>query len=431
MAPRGRPRWLWPGLLAMLTVALVCAPQQRSDLDASFHVTGADVAASALIAVALFAAIRDRRRLPRRLRVLALPAVAIAAATIAAVDPAAGLSGVVRYLEIFVLVPLAVTIAVRDELDRRLIAGSVLCAAVLQAALGCWQAWSGTGASYDGQPIRAVGTFGAVDVMGMATVVSYGIIVALAFALHTRGRGRYVALGLLALLATALVLSLSRGSWLATFAACAVMVLLSGRRKVLAVAGAGALAAVLVLGGGLGSDMIKQRFASITAVSSTPDQSVNDRYGLWETATGMWADHPLLGVGPRGFVSFRDRYAPLQVSAASDTSDPVNGFQREELRSPHNMYLLVLSEQGLVGLLAFVLMWGALAVWSAWRVRRARSRADRMAGLFAAGWLTWQLTDFLYADIGGAPTVIMSIMLGLTVSWAVRARPGLREAPAV
>ena len=35
------------------------------------------------------------------------------------------------------------------------------------------------GASFAGQDVRAVGTFGAMDVMGMSSVVSYGIVVAL------------------------------------------------------------------------------------------------------------------------------------------------------------------------------------------------------------------------------------------------------------
>ena len=37
---------------------------------------------------------------------------------------------------------------------------------------------TGTGASYMGEDIRAVGTFGPSDVMGMATVVAYGLVVA-------------------------------------------------------------------------------------------------------------------------------------------------------------------------------------------------------------------------------------------------------------
>ncbi|WP_425356917.1 hypothetical protein [Streptomyces inhibens] len=40
-----------------------------------------------------------------------------------------------------------------------------------------------TGASYIGRALRAVGTFGPLDVMGTATVVGYGLTAALALAL--------------------------------------------------------------------------------------------------------------------------------------------------------------------------------------------------------------------------------------------------------
>lgn len=421
-APRSwTAHWARPSLLAVLAVAAVCTPQQRAELDAAFQVAPADLAAGGLAVGAAVVALRDRRPLSRKTLLLALPAVTIAAATLTSTEVLTALPGFVRWIQIFMIVPLAVVIVIRDRRDHWLVGGAVLAAALTQAVIGCWQAATGTGASYGGQDIRAVGTFGAVDVMGMATVVSYGLVIALALALSVRGWQRAAALAALAVLAAALVLSLSRGTWLACAVAVVVMVLLSGWRKALAIGSACACAGLLLLVSGVGSTTLKQRVASIGSVSSHPDQSVNDRYGLWETAVAMWSDHPVLGVGPRGFVAYRDNYAPLQVSASSDTADAVNGFQRQELRSPHNMYLLVLSEQGLLGVSAFALLWGAPAVWSARRARHTRQGVSRAAALSAGGFLLWQLVDFVYADIGGAPTVIMSIMLGLLLSWATGA----------
>ncbi|MFI6596003.1 O-antigen ligase family protein [Nonomuraea sp. NPDC050536] len=416
--PRVR-RLLRPSLLAALTAVVSCVPQQRTDGGAAFQITFADLAAVGLISVAGLGVLLHHRRISPRVLVLAPLALAVCAATLASADIVAGLPGLVRYLEVFVLVPLAVVLAIRDELDRGLVLGSLAAAALVQAVVGWWQTLSGSGASYAGERIRAVGTFGALDVMGMATVVSYGAIIAGAAALTTRGRSRAAALGVLAVLLPALVFSLSRGTWLACAVAAVLMVALTGRRAFLRAAVVGGCAVVLLAGTGPSSDTLTARLSSITAAATQPDQSVTDRYGLWQAATGMWSDHPLLGVGPRGFVLHRDRYAPLQVSASSDTDDPVNGFHREELRSPHNMYLLVLSEQGLLGLTAFCLLCAALIVWSIRALRAGPTPAGRTAGLVAAGFLGWQLTDFLYADIGGTPTVVMSVMLGAVLSWAI------------
>jgi O-antigen ligase len=166
---------------------------------------------------------------------------------------------------------------------------------------------------------------------------------------------------------------------------------------------------VLALGPGAGSDLLGRRLASITSAVSQPDQSVSDRYSLWLTATRIWLDHPLTGAGPRRFAELRDAYAPIELSSGSDTDDPVNGFRRLPLLSPHNMYLLTLSEQGLLGLAALCACFGSMAWW-----------AVRAAVPAAAGLLAWQSIDFLYGDMGGPSTVVTSVVLGLVLSLVAR-----------
>ena len=90
----------------------------------------------------------------------------------------AALPGFVRYLQIFVLVPAAVCLLVRDATGFRIITGSLVVLALVQGATGVHQYVTGSGASYMGENIRAVGTFGPGDVMGMATVVAYGLLAA-------------------------------------------------------------------------------------------------------------------------------------------------------------------------------------------------------------------------------------------------------------
>ncbi|MGW0583577.1 O-antigen ligase family protein, partial [Streptomyces sp. NPDC002920] len=177
---------------------------------------------------------------------------------------------------------------------------------------------------------------------------------------------------------------------------------------------------VLVGGFGVGSDMLQQRISSITQVTDAPDQSVTDRYTLWAAAVGMWREQPLTGVGLKGFPEHRDAHASLALSAASDTDGAGSGFVRQPLLSPHNMYLLVLSEQGLIGLLALAGGWLALLAGGLRRlflVRRSGPGLD--CALVACGLLVWQLTDFAYADIGGPSTVLTAVVLGLAAWWSL------------
>ncbi|MGW4568780.1 O-antigen ligase family protein, partial [Streptomyces sp. NPDC004561] len=312
---------------------------------------------------------------------------------------------------------------VRDRRDLRLLAWSLVALAGWQGALGVHQYLTGTGASYQGEDLRAVGTFGATDVMGMATVVSFGLVCAVGLALGRRAvRERVIAAVCALTLVLPLALSFSRGAWIATAVTCAVQLVLAGLRRALKVGAVVAAACVVLVGGfGVGTAMLQERMDSIGQVADAPDQSVTDRYTMWAAAVDMWREHPLTGVGLKGFPDHRDGHASLALSSGSDTGGAGVAFHRQPLLSPHNMYLLVLGEQGLLGLLCLAGSWLALlvcAVRGLWRSRAPGGRGLDCA-LIACGLLVWQLVDFLYADIGGPSTVLTAVCFGLTAWWAL------------
>ncbi|MGX1130797.1 O-antigen ligase [Streptomyces glaucescens] len=374
--------------------------------------------------------LRQRRRPLTRTAavVLGLPVAGLALAAMGAASPGAGLTGLGRYLQVFVLVPAAVALLVRERADFRLLAWSCVGLALWQGAVGAHQYATASGASYQGRPIRAVGTFGPQDVMGMATVVSVGLVCAAGLALgRAPVRQRAAAVACALALLPPLALSFSRGAWIATAVTLAAQLVLAGVRRALRVGAAVVAAGVIVTGGfGIGTALLQERVASITRVADAPDQSVTDRYTMWAAAVGMWRERPLTGVGLKGFPEYRDAHASLALSAGSDTEGAGAAYRKQPLLSPHSMYLLVLSEQGLIGLSALAGGWCALLVCALrglWRVRAGAVRGPDCA-LVACGLLVWQLTDFLYADIGGPSTVLTAVCLGLAAWWAlVGSRP--------
>ena len=424
-----------PLLPAVAVVALLVVPAGPSGDGSAGTGTVADAASALLVLHCLIRVVRERSRPLTRTAavILGLPVLGVSVAAITAHDPAAALPGVARYLQLFVLVPAALLLLVRDRADFRIVAGSFVALGLVQGGIGVTQFLTATGASYMGKNIRAVGTFGPTDVMGMATVVAYGLVAAVGFALGEdkeahRGQ-RTVALVCAGLLAVPLLLSFSRGAWIATAVALVVQLVLSGlRRAVLTALVAGAIGIVLVGGLGIGSKMIGERLDSITQVTAAPDRSVTDRYTMWAAAADMWRTEPVAGVGLKGFPAYRDSHSSLALSAASDTDGAGATFQRQPLLSPHNMYLLVLGEQGLLGVVALAGGWAALLVCSLRRLPDARrSRAGSDCALVVTGLLVWQLVDFGYADIGGPSTVLMAMMLGLAAWWALArhaTRPG-------
>ncbi|WP_405820636.1 O-antigen ligase family protein [Streptomyces sp. NBC_00838] len=436
---RATLRRVAPLLPVLTVVALLAVPVEGTAGDGSAGTgTVADAASALLVVFCVVRAMRERARPLTRTAalVLGLPVFGVCVAAITSADPASSLPGVARYLQIFVLVPGALLLLIRHRRDFRLVAWAMVVLALVQGLIGVVQYLTGTGASYMGEDIRAVGTFGPTDVMGMATIVSYGLVAAVGLALGARAesgpdgarqvpRGqRAAALCCAALLFLPLVVSFSRGAWIATVAAVTLQLVLSGPRRAARVAlVTAALGVVLVGGFGIGSQMVSERLGSITEVTETPDRSVTDRYTMWAAAGGMWRTDPVTGVGLKAFPAHRDSHSSIALSSGSDTAGAGMAFRRQPLLSPHNMYLLVLSEQGIIGLLALAGSWAALLVLALRRLpgaRRGRTGAD--CALVAVGLLVWQLVDFGYADIGGPSTVLTAVVLGLAAWWALDRR---------
>ncbi|MEU7716949.1 O-antigen ligase family protein [Streptomyces tibetensis] len=409
---------LTPALLVVAVPALLALPLTSDGAGP------ADVFSGLVVVYCVFRLLFERRRplSPAAAVILGLPVVGLALATMGAFSPQAGLTGLGRYLQTFVLVPAAVLLLLRDRAGFRMVAWACVGLGLCQGALGVHQFVTRTGASYQGANIRAVGTFGSHDVMGMATAVSLGLVCAVGIALgRVSVRQRAAAAACAAVLLLPLALSFSRGAWIATFLTCGVQLVLTGWRRALKVAAAAVAVGVILVGGfGVGSVLLQQRIGSIAQVADAPDQSVVDRYTLWASATEMWRQHPLTGVGLKGFPEYRDGHATLALSSGSETEGAGAVYQRQPLLSPHNMYLLVLSEQGLIGLFALAGSWLALLVCGVRRlmsVREGGPGAD--CGLVACGLLIWLLTDFMYGDIGGPSTVLIAVAMGLVAWWAL------------
>ncbi|MBO2464848.1 O-antigen ligase family protein [Actinomadura violacea] len=416
-----RPSWL-----VAATVACVGVPSGGDGGDgAGVQVTVGDCASVAMVAAAVLLAARGRLTLPRRaLWAFAPLAATLGVTTVASPDIGSSLPGFVRDAQIFVLVPLAVVLLVRDRRDLGIVFGSVLGLGLGEALYGIWQALSGAGASIGGANVRAVGTFGAVDVMAMSIVVGFAFLVLTAFALvapRFGAAGVPVALAGLAVLALALLLALSRGSWIALGAGVGLMLVVFDRW--LAVKAAVCCAALgLVAFGLLGGGEIVQRYASIAGSVSAPDQSVSDRYNLWAAAGRIWTDHPVTGVGVKNFPAYRDTYAGIELSSGSETDDPVHGYARQPLLSPHDEYLLILSEQGALGFAGFAALLGAI-VWGLWTRRDLRDPF----WLIGAAFMTFLLVNFLYADMGGPTCVLTGVLVGAAACRAFGLRPGRPE----
>lgn len=223
-------------------------------------------------------------------------------------------------------------------------------------------------------------------------------------------------------LGAGLLMSYSRGAWLATAAALAVVagawILTAGRRaQVLALVMVLALIVVLPLGAAdLLPSFVTARLGSIaesvtlfdarTVLVTDENFATVQRMAFWQTAVGMWEDHPWVGVGPGNYPV---AYARYYVHPAF--SEPLAGH-------PHNIYLQLLAEVGLVGLAAYLLLlaWALAAAWRAYR-RAPALVIWRTAVIGVMGTLTAVMVHTLFDNIYvHGMNVYVGLALGLVAA---------------
>ena len=156
-----------------------------------------------------------------------------------------------------------------------------------------------------------------------------------------------IALGVLFLIDIAFVLA-SRSGYVALLAMSVLLVvtLTPGRWSVKAFAGA-----VIAVGVGVifvASTQVRARMAEAIREIETVDAAatgthIGQRVVMWRNTMRMIGDHPVLGVGTGGFAA---GYRPYAVAAT--------GWQAFETDDPHNQYLKIQGEQGILGLAAFL-----------------------------------------------------------------------------
>ncbi len=83
--------------------------------------------------------------------------------------------------------------------------------------------------------------------------------------------------------------------------------------------------------------------------------SIYDRIYFWRVAWRMWLDHPVFGVG---ISSFQDAYKTMAASGVIPEYLAPSGvvFSAAEQTHAHNLFFMLISSTGLLGLAAFILL---------------------------------------------------------------------------
>ena len=226
------------------------------------------------------------------------------------------------------------------------------------------------------------------------------------FLLFAAGR-RFGTTGwLVAAAAVGLVILLagSRASWI-TYG---LVILFSGWgllgwRKLLGVFAFGAVALVVLTAA---SPQVRERIVRTTHVLQADeagvDMALSGRSRIWGAATCMVREHPVNGVGARGFREAFPACDPEPGEVAAWGDGPA--------LHAHQIVLEVLSETGVFGLLLWLA--GAAMAWRAWRFADAASREHARPAMLALVVTVFPLNTHLafYSTFWGGLTLLLAAL---------------------
>ena len=351
-------------------------------------------------------------------------------------DLSFGLPEVIKWIEIILVMLLAIDVAQRRGVQW--ILTGVFATAVLQALVGIYEARvrgvGPLGFQLSAGVYRAYGTFeqpnpfaGFVGmVLPIAITVTAYYALRIAYSVITDRGLRFMHYALrftgyvmiTVVLAAGLYLSFSRGAWLGAAAAIGAVIVFAPRRLWIGLA----LAVVALVGllslssAGLLPSAISDRLADagtlfdIRDVRGVPINDANyaliERLAHWQAAINMLTDHPWTGVGFSNYQPVYEQYRLLNWPMP--------------LGHAHNIYLNVAAETGLIGLGCYLLLWISIFVVTLRAIRRAQGFDRAVAVGLLGAWVylgTHMLVDNLYVN---NTHILIGALFGLLIVIAAR-----------
>ena len=195
----------------------------------------------------------------------------------------------------------------------------------------------------------------------------------------------------------------TRGAWLALFPVILYLLCtaVNSWKKRVAILGCFAL---LVGAGIAASPQFAQRVHSLSN-SEGKEQSVNERFLMWNSAMRMGMDYPIMGVGMGNY-----EYEYQHNYISPEAKEP-------EQRHAHNNFFQFFAETGIVGLISYIVLIGTFLTWS-WKRRENKYALIMFTSTLAL--VLYSLTDYTFAGYGGMR--VYWLLMGLCITEILMAK---------
>jgi putative inorganic carbon (hco3(-)) transporter len=266
---------------------------------------------------------------------------------------------------------------------------------IFQSLTGRWDLdFSGLGQARSSDIVNGVEAFRPGGTVGDANYYGLNLLILIPFAMYLAFEGRtllqrLLGVGAALVLIAAVIFTYSRGDALAVIVMLAAVVLYKRFNPIYVVG----ILIVVALSLPILPANYTARLTTIVATAQSDQQtiyneeSIRGRAGAAQSAILMFLDHPLIGVGRENYPLYE-----LQYLEQTDLALRAKGI------APHDLYLEVLAEHGLMGLVVvggiFIMTWRA--VFEA--RRRFRAVGDRAHAELAA-WLGIGLLGYMVGSL--------------------------------
>jgi O-antigen ligase len=305
-------------------------------------------------------------------------------------DPDSSLARVVTYLQLAFMVWLLCQYAQSREEQMGFMLAYVCGAAIVAFQLFLGYALGGTVFSFEVYPGRF--TSMGYNPNDLALTLAIGIPFAWYVFTNSTGIATIIAIAYMPAALAGILLSASRGGMFAAIVALLILPagffrMSHGRKVVVSVA----LALAIVLAVVVVPERSWERLMTIDDMATTRWSSeslqnldmVNMRVAIWKEGLATFEEHPFLGVGVGGYIN---------VVA------PIEG----ERRVAHNVFLSILVELGLVGLILFISMIGVLMLSVRYMKKDERLMWLLLLSTYMVGgfFLSWEHTKQTWLIMG-------------------------------
>ncbi len=407
-------------LLTLTAIAVVLVPLDLVVTAGGLGISPLDFVVAIAWPVAYLTADRTGRRNTSRVGWASL------IAAIAITIPFVNSSSQGEFAHLFVVCGVLGYLVAREAADRQgrvFLLRALVVSATIQAAAALYEVgtgkllnlYSSSGAakpdstyffSFD-NTFRPAGTL--PDPIALGNVLSAGLVLSIAAVLSARSIKQQLAWAASGLvIATGLIFTLSRLSWIGAVVGIAVLLLTLPRRRALVVLGGIVAGTVLVIAIALAANgkALVDRYKSISNPTSATNQTAEGdktRLEIWHAAFKIAETHPVAGIG---FGHIADGLYGKVEQAGIGTH-------------AHSTYLNTFAEGGLLGLGSLLLIIGATLMDGVSQLKRNGALASGVLGAFVAFLVDWT-TDYTVRNISVAAFV--AAVIGLA------AMPGRKHA---